>query len=223
MCWAIYATVVFRKDIGKSVTVQKHSFSDRFIEAKNVFLKPGMKQMFIISILISAWQLGAIYNVSSFIRQLGGSADSGALALSVLFGGMMVSRLLYSRIADRFPPGRVMMITNLLGALAWAGVFIVDGFVGKIALIGMTAFFCANNMPISFASACKIAPDNSATASGFIILGYYIAIFTFIPVIGALGDAMGLGNAFVFAGVPLLLVVPIAYWLNKHITVRESA
>ena len=216
MFWAIYATVIFRKKIGKTVNSTKHLLHDGFVEAKRVFLKPGMKQIFIISILTSAWQVAAIYNVSSYIGQLGGSADYGALALSALFGGMMISRLIYSRIADRFPPGRVMMLTNLLGVLAWVSVFVVNDLAAKMVMIGVTAFFCGNNIPILFSGACKIASKNSATASGFVILGYYIAIFTFIPILGAMGDAVGLNKAMVFAGVPLLFMVPVAYFLNKY-------
>ena len=223
MCWAVYAAVAFRKDIGRTTTARKLLFSDKLADAKGVFLKPGMKQIFIITICIAAWQMGAIYNVSSYIRQISGSADAGALALSVLFGGMMLSRLLYSRIADRFPPGRVVMLTNLLGALAWGGVVLADGIVAKTVLIGVAAFFCANNMPIAFSSAYTIAPKKSATASGFVILGYYIAIFTFIPIIGALGDAMGLSNAFVFIGVPLLFVVPVGQLLYRSMKGMKTA
>ena len=223
LCWAIYAAVVFRKDMVRPVSAQKLSFRYRLNETKSVFLKPGMKQMFFISIMMSAWQMGTIYNVSSYIRELGGSADAGAVALSVLFGGMMVSRLLYSRFADRFSPGRVMMVTNLLAVLAWAGLFIVGSIAAKTVLIGLVAFFCGNNFPVAFAGACQIAPDNSATASGFIIFGYYIAIFAFIPVIGALGDALGLAKAFVVTGAPLLIIIPTAHWLNKYVAAHKPA
>ena len=215
LCWACYAQIIFRGQMPKSV-VPRLSFGKRLLVAKDVFLKPGMKQILFLSTMMAAWQLGAIYFASSYIRDLGGTAHEGAMALSVLFGGMMLSRLLYSRIADKFSPVRVLMLTNLMGILAWAGLLIADGIAAKTIIIGITAFFCANNFPIAFYSTYRIAPENSASASGFVVFGYYIATFAFIPIIGALGDTMGLGHAFLFIGIPLLFVLLAAYMLQKR-------
>jgi fucose permease len=219
--WAVFALVIFRRQMFGVSTIQKQTFKNNLVTAKNVFLKPGMNQILFLSVMISAWQLGSIYYVSSYIRSLGGTAHEGAIALSVLFGGMMLSRLLYSRIADKFRPGHVLMLTNLLGVLAWAGLIIAQGIAAKTIMMGMTAFFCANNFPIVFLSTCRIAPQNSASASGFVILGYYVATFAFVPIIGALGDALGLGNAFLFIGAPLLLVPAAAYMLQKRMTLQS--
>ncbi len=221
LCWAVYASIAFRSQT-RSMAPVKRSFGENLASAKDVFLKPGMKQILLLSIMISAWQLGAIYFVSSYTRDIGGTAHQGAMALSALFGGMMLSRLLYSRIADKFRPGHVLMLSNLLGILAWVGLIVVQGIAAKTIMIGTAAFFCGNNFPIAFLSTCRIAPENSATASGFVILGYYIATFAFVPIIGALGDAMGLGKAFLFIGVPLLFVLLAAYMLQKRMAFYQE-
>ena len=218
LCWAVYSAFVFKKTMRIKPAAASLSFSQRFAEAKKVFLKRGMKQVFIIAILISAWQLSALYYMSSYFTQLTGDAQQGAVALSVLFFSMMISRLIYSRFADKLSPGRVMMITSLLGMLAWIAIFVTDSMIAKTVFAGLSAFFCANSIPLMFATACKIAPENAASATAFAIFGYYIATFSFVPSIGALGDAIGLDRAFIFACVPLLFIVPAGYLLHKRMT-----
>lgn len=215
LCWAVYSVYAFSPQMKKKMINERFSLKERFDSMVSVFKKPGIKTIFLIAFLISAWQLTAIYYISSFFTNINGNAVDGAIALSVLFFGMMVSRLLYTKIADRFSKGRVLLITNALGFLVWLSVFVVPGTVAKIALVGLSALFCGNNFPIIFSSACKIAPKNTATASGIVSLGYYIAVFAFIPVIGSLGDAIGLQYALLGSGLPLLVMIPAAYVLHK--------
>jgi hypothetical protein len=66
-------------------------------------------------------------------------------------------------------------------------------------------------------------PTNTAAASGFVNLGYYIAIFAFIPAIGALGDAAGLDKALLFAAVPLLFIIPAALVLHRRMGTPTAA
>lgn len=215
LCWAIYAVFAFPAHMKQSFVKEKFSFQKQLRLVKNVFKTPGMKVVFVISIMISAWQLTAIYYISSAFSSINNDAMDGALALSILFLGMMVSRLLYTKVADRYSKGHVLMLTNFLGLLAWICVFIVPGITLKTVFVGISALFCGNNFPITFSSACRLATNNTATASGFVTLGYYIATFTFLPIIGAIGDAMGLQNALVFCAVPLLIIIPAGYVLHQ--------
>lgn len=215
LCWAVYSLFAFRSKANNKPDIEKISSKERLKEAIKVFKIQGIKQIFFISIMITSWQLSVIYYLSSYISELNQSAREGAIALSVLFLGMMISRLIYTRIADKYAPGMVLMISNFLGMLTWLGVFIVQGFLIKIIMVGLSAMFCANNFPIAFSSACKLAPKNTAAASGFVTLGYYIAMFVFIPIIGTLGDVIGLNKALVFAVIPLMIIIPAAYFLHR--------
>lgn len=215
LCWAIYSVFAFPDHMKQSLLIEKFSFHKQLLLVKSVFKTPGMKAVFVISIMISAWQLTAIYYISSVFSSTNNDAMDGALALSILFLGMMVSRLLYTKVADRYSKGRVLMLTNFLGILAWICVFIVPDITLKMVFVGLSALCCGNNFPITFSSACKLAMNNSATASGFVTLGYYIATFTFLPIIGAIGDTIGLQNTLVFCAVPLLIIIPVGYVLHQ--------
>lgn len=217
LCWAVYAVYAFRSDMKPRLFTRSNSFLTQLREAAGVLKTSGMGVTFVISILITAWQLSAIYYISSYFTGLTGNAMQGALALSLLFLGMMVSRLLYVRIADRFPKGRVLLITNAIGLLAWIGVILVPDYNIKYVFVVLSALACGNNFPIAFSAACRIVPQNTAAASGFVNFGYYIAIFTIIPIVGALGDAAGLNNALFLCTLPLLLMLPASLLFHKKL------
>lgn len=217
LCWGAFALYAFRSQVKPRMLTCSVSFSVQLRAAVAVLKTRGMGITFVISILITAWQLSAIYYISSYFTRLSGNEMQGALALSLLFLGMMVSRLLYARIADRFPKGRVLLLTNAAGLLAWMAVLFVPDYHIKYIFVVLAALFCGNNFPITFSTACRIVPHNTAAASGFVNLGYYIAIFTIIPLVGTLGDTLGLGNALLCLGLPLLLMIPASLLLHKRL------
>lgn len=217
LCWGVYAVIAFPDARRQKLKLQSFSLKARLLETAGVLKAPGMREILIIAVLISAWQMSAIYYISSLFTGFSGNAMDGAMALTLLFLGMLVTRLLYSRVADRFSKGRVLMITNMLGALAWIGLFIVPGITAKMALAALACVCCGNNMPIVFSAVCGIAPRQTAAASGFVVLGYYIAILGFIPLIGALGDVMSLEHAMMLCALPLALVIPFAHGLHRKI------
>ena len=191
LCWAVYAAFAFSSQVRLPVVKEHISLKKRFRETIDVFKKPGMGCVFIIAILISCWQMSGAYYISAFFSGIRGRGMDGATALTVFFFGMMLSRLLYTRIADRFPKGRVLMLTNLLAALAWICMFLVPDITAKMILAGVAVLCCGNNFPVLFAASCAIAPKNTAAATGLVTFGYYIAILTFIPLVGSLGDTAG--------------------------------
>lgn len=223
LCWAVFAVFAFSSHMKTPLVTGSFSFGPRFREAVDVLKKPGMGIVFVISILITAWQLTAIYYISTYITGLTGNAMDGALALSLLFLGMMVSRLTFARFADRFPKGRVLLVTNLVGLLAWVGVFLFPGLIAKYVFIVLTAMACGSNFPVTFSAACRLVPENTAAASSYVNLGYYIAIFTVIPLVGTLGDALGLDTALFFCALPLLLILPAALLLNRRMPLEQTS
>lgn len=217
LLWAVYTVFALNEKMKRKLVQRRLSFRDQYRSAISVFKISGMKLVFVISIMISAWQLAVIYYISSYFTGISGDPMNGAAALSVLFLGMMVSRLSYSKFADRFSKGRVLMITNAFGVFAWLAMFIFPGIIVKIVMVGLTALMCGNNFPITFSSACRIAPEHTATASSIVILGYYIAVLLFVPIIGYLGDVINLENALLFCALPLIIIVPTAFVLHKRI------
>lgn len=213
--WALYSVAVFKNDVRQKLVKEKIHLKSRFKEMIKVLKNPGMKQISIIAVLASCWQLTAMYYVSSLFFGLTGNITDGAYALSVLFLGMMVSRLLYSKFANRYSPGRMLAIECLIGAVFWIAAIFVNDVLVKTILIGVSAFFCGNNFPITFSTACRLSPKNTATALGATYFGYYLALFVFVPVIGVIGEAIGLNNALYFAALPLFMLIPAAIRLHR--------
>ena len=218
ICWAVFAVFAFSNHMKTPLVTGSFSFGPRFREAIGIFKTPGMSIVFAISILITAWQLSAIYYISTLFTDLTDEAMKGALALSLLFLGMMVSRLIFARFADRFPKGQVLLVTNTLGLFAWAAVFAVNDITAKFVFVTLTALVCGNNFPITFSTACRLVPHNTAVASSFVNLGYYIAIFVFIPIFGVVGDSIGLGNALLLSGSALLFILPLSWRLHRRMS-----
>lgn len=216
LCWALFSVFAFTDQLKMPLATGTFSLLPRFRDAVSVLKTPGMAVIFVIAMLITAWQLSAIYYISTFFTGITGLPMKGALALSLLFLGMMLSRLIYARIADRFPKGRVLLLTNAVGLFAWAAVFIVQDVTAKYVFVTLAALACGNNFPITFSAACRLVPHNTAAASSFVNLGYYVSIFVFIPIIGTLGDSIGLSTALLMSGAALMLILPLSLLLHRQ-------
>jgi MFS family permease len=216
LLWSLYSLFAFKTDIKKQLLKDSIQIKYRVKEFIKVVKTPGVKPIAYVAFMVCAWQLTAMYYLSSFFSGITGNVSGGALALSVFFLGMMVSRLLYARVANKFSQGLVLSIGSVLGAFSWAIALFVTDITAKTLLAGVTAFFCANNIPISFAAACKVSPNNTATATGIVTFGRYLALFIFLPVIGAIGEQTGLNNALYFAAIPLIFAIPGALMLHQR-------
>ncbi len=215
--FAVYGAFAFRQGLRKKMLSDRISVRYRWQELKKVLDKPGMKGIAFVSFMVSAWQVAATYCTASYGANVEGVDSHGATALSVLFLGMMVARLLYARIATRFSQIKVLTMGCALGFAAWIAMILVQDITIKIVLIGVSALCCGNNVPITYVVGCKIAPENSAAAAGIISFGYYFALFVFVPVVGLIGDSIGLGNALMIAALPLILLFPFTRDLYKKL------
>jgi fucose permease len=222
LLWAAFMGVAFRKNMVSAMVVRRESLRERIKNLASFYRLPGMAEVTIIAVLMSCWQCSAMMYTSSMVAQVRGNEADGALALTVLFSGIMLSRLIYARFASRFSAGRMLGFSNLLGAALWVAAMLVPAVVPKIALIGLSAFMCGNNFPVDISAACRIAPANTAAGAGTVILGSYIAMFAFMPAIGALADAVGLGRAMIATAVPLLALFPFALGLHKKMRAAQG-
>jgi len=222
LCWAVYAIFAFPSCMKTPLITGSFSVGPRFREAAAVLKTPGMAVVSVISMLITTWQLSAVYYISTLFTDITQDPMKGAFALSLLFLGMMIARLIYSQFAEKYSKGRVLMLTNAFGLIAWAAVFFVPDLTAKYLFVALAAMACGNNFPIAFSAACRLVPHNTAAASGFVNLGYYIAVFVFIPIVGALGDSIGLGNALLLSGAALLLLLPMAYLLHRRMRIPPA-
>jgi MFS family permease len=222
LCWAVYASFVFSGFMKIRMVTGAVSLKPQLRKALGILKVPGMGIIFGMSILMTAWQLSAIYYISTYFTGLTGSNMSGALALSLFFLGMMASRLLYSRVADRFSKGHVLIVTDAAALACWVALFLVPDLTAKYVFVALAAAAGANNFPVAFTAACHLAPHNTAAAAGFVNLGYFIAIFTIIPTVGALGGAAGLNFSLALCAIPLLLLIPAGALLHRRMAIGDT-
>ena len=215
----VYAIYSFRKHIAVKTSRKSISLKERFTTAISTFKRPAMRIVFILAIFISSAQLTLIYYMSSYFSQIGGSANYGAAALSTFFLCMLLSRLLYSRIAGRYSKGAVIAAATAAALVSWTIMFFIPGTVAKIVFMGLGSFFYANNFPILYSSSMDVSSGSKASATGFVVLGYYIALLAFLPIAGALGETYGLKIAITSALAPTLGVVVTGIIL--HLRVRR--
>ena len=223
VCWMIYVIFAFYNGVRSGWVTQSVSLRPMLNVALGVLKTPGMGIILFIAVIMTVWQLSAVYYISSLFTGITQAPMQGALALSLLFIGMLISRLIFSRFADRFSKGIVLLVTNAAAAVCWAAAFLVQDINAKYVFITLTTLASGNNFPIVFSAACRLTPRHAATASGFVNLGYYIAILVFIPIIGALGDSIGLGDALLLSGIGLLLMLPAGYLLHRRMNTSHMA
>ena len=215
LVWSIFAAVSFKENLGQKLIQDKMNIKYRLQQMVSVFKRPGMKEIAIIAFLVCAWQQTVTYYISSVFSAASGLDADGARALSVFFLGMMVSRLLYAKSANKYSQGLVLVFGCILGFGAWMVSMSATDMIVKTVLLGVSALFCGNNLPICFTVACKISPNNTATATGIVIFAYFLSVFILLPVVGTLGESIGLGTALAATGISLLLLLPFALVLHK--------
>jgi predicted MFS family arabinose efflux permease len=93
----------------------------------------------------------------------------------------------------------------LCPSLLWAGVFAGLGGIGA-----------APNFPALVVEACGIVPDDTASGTALVFLGYTVASFVAPPVVGAIGDIAGLQIALLCAVALSLVVVALSSSLSRH-------
>jgi len=140
--------------------------------------------------------------------------------MSVYLGGMLVSRVVASRLTRRYPaqallPGAIVL-TAIGFPLFWLGTAAPINVLGLfIAGLGIANFF-----PLGYAAAANAAPDNQDAASARLSLSAGLAIMIMPQVMGIVADAVQIKTAF---GVVIVLLVALAVvtWRAQRVQYDE--
>jgi fucose permease len=149
------------------------------------------------------------------------SADVAVALMAGYFGGVLVGRIVGSRLARRIDPARL---------LGWAMVLTAIGFVilwpagsPVQALLGLTVIGAGigNLFPLGLAVAVGLAPGRAVAASGRAVLMASTAVLLAPLTVGALADALSLKAAFVV--VPVMLALAAVGLAIVRLRVRRVA
>lgn len=178
--------------------------------------KKGMLLVTMASFFNSFVQVSLIFFISSYVQSAGGNQYDAAFALSMIFVGLLIGRLVYARLAHRLPIRTIMMASNALAFAAFAGMLLCPGLLWAGLLAGLGGIGAAPNFPALIVEACGIVPDDTASGSALVFLGYTLASFVAPPVVGAIGDTAGLQIALLCAVCLSLVVVALSSALSRR-------
>jgi fucose permease len=148
---------------------------------------------------IAAW--GA-----TFVEDAAGASSDVAVALMAgYFGGVLVGRMLGSRLAHRYEPARLLALALAVSAAGFAVLW--PSTSPAPALLGLTllGIGLGNLFPMAVSVAVALAPAQAALASGRAVAVTSFAVLLAPLTVGTLADAASLRAA--MAVVPVMLVL----------------
>jgi fucose permease len=139
---------------------------------------------------------------ASFVEDaLDVSADTAVSLMVGYFGGVLVGRVVGSRLARRHDPTRLLALALGVAAIGfvvvWPSVAPVQALIG-LALLGVGL---GNLFPMGMSVAVGLAPDQAGSASGRAVAVASLAVLVAPLLVGSLADAASLKAS--------LLVVPV--------------
>jgi fucose permease len=133
------------------------------------------------------------------------SAETAVALMAGYFGGVLLGRVLGSRLALRHDPARLLgwalVVTAIGFALVWSAVDWAQAAPG-IAILGVGV---GNLFPMAVSSAVAISPDRAGQVSGRAVAASAAAVLLAPLTIGLLADASSLVAA--LSVVPVLLAI----------------
>ncbi len=148
---------------------------------------------------ITAWGASFLHDV------LHASTDSAVSLMVGYFGGVLVGRVLGSRLARRYDPTRLLAwalgVATVGFVVMWPAVVTAQALVG-LALLGVGL---GNLFPLGMSVPVALAPAQASSASGRAVAMSSLAVLLAPLLVGTVADATSLRSA--LAAVPVLLAL----------------
>jgi MFS family permease len=151
---------------------------------------------------ITAW--GA-----TFVEDAAGvSTDTAVALMAGYFGGVVVGRVLGSRLARRHDPARLLGLALAVTAAGFAVLWPSAGPVQALLGLSLLGIGLGNLFPMGLSVTVGLAPDRAVLASGRAVLMTSLAVLLAPLTVGALADATSLTAA--LGVVPVVLAFAAA-------------
>ncbi|MDP4675493.1 MAG: MFS transporter [Candidatus Nanopelagicales bacterium] len=188
----------------------------RLVESAGV--RQPLPRLFWWSLLVMLPAAGVEYCVAlwsaDLLREFGGFEDAAAaVSLTVVVTGLIVGRIVGSRLVERYSPETLLISAFALSTTAFLVVWAIN--IAWVMLIFLFVSGCgiALHWPLAIARTIRVVPEQADRASGIGLLVAGVAIMIAPFALGALADVVGLRTAFLI--VPLLSVFgAIMVWVR---------
>lgn len=171
---------------------------------------------YVLVVLRSIAQVGVTQFLSLYlVRVRSASFEVSSLFLSVFLLSSPIGSFLGGAATDRFG-GRKVILASCIGSVPLlAGFLLLEGWWSAIALLG-GGVVLFSTLPVNVVMAQRLVPSQASTTSALMMgFGWGVAGLTFMPVVGALADTVGLVAVFWgLIGLPLV-ALPVAMTLPR--------
>ncbi len=186
------------------------------------FKTKGMPLFVITKFFSSFAQMSFIFFLSSFASAIRGQAFDGALVLSGLFIGNVIGRVCYAKFFSKLAASRIMPPFNALSVAALVALLFSGDVTLACILAVIGGFGFAANFPLLVVEACSLMPKDTSAAASLVFFGSVAASFAAPPIVGAIGDAAGLGTALLVSAAMLIPVVIVSAMLSKSSVAADA-
>lgn len=185
------------------------------------------KKEIIVFAMICLLYTGFSTGVSTWMPTLmtvkfGRAIQLSSLPVSLLWGGIIISRLFYSAISKKANIKKLLVFSCLICTTLWFTAFLLDSIVMIDIACGISGLCTGAVIPLCVARACNRYPKNSGTVT-FIIFLYVTIGYMLIPWLqGVLGDAVSVWFSMLVAGAILLAISILSIFISSDKTIEAS-
>jgi len=167
--------------------------------------------------------MGGRQTIGLFIAPLDEATGLGIVAISLAVAiGQLVwgfAQPVFGGFADRFGPGRVIVIGGIMLAAGLALTPFVHSEWALIATLGLLSAFGAGAGSLSIligAVSQRLAPEQRSFAAGFVNAGGSLGQFVFAPLVQMAIVGFGWANAMLAVAAAMLTTLPLAWPLRRR-------
>jgi fucose permease len=176
----------------------------------------GVLPVVILSFLGMFVQISLCYFLSSYVVSLPNSTGADAFALCMLYSGALIGRLIFARLSHRIDPCRIMIVYNALALAGMVALLLTRNATAAGIIALLPGFGLSANFPGLIVRACGLIPEDSAAASALIFIGTDSAACAAPPLVGLVGDTLGLQPAFALCAVLLIPMIVLSVWMGSR-------
>jgi FSR family fosmidomycin resistance protein-like MFS transporter len=150
----------------------------------------------------------------TFMKMEGASLKMAGISLTILEGAGVIGALLSGTISDRVGRKPTLLFVSIVPALLTIIFLQTQGWMLIPILIGM-GFVSLSAGPVLLALVQDHVPNNRATGNGLYISMSFLIRSIVAPLVGLVGDTLGLRTAFLGSALVSFLTIPALLMLPK--------
>jgi MFS family permease len=174
-----------------------------------------------IHVIDSACRTGFLTFVPFLLIAKGASVASIGLALAVIFVGGAAGKLVCGLVAERVGIVRTVVLTELATGLA-IGLTLVAPLLATLAILFPLGVALNGTSSVLYGTVAEfVAEDRQSRSFGLFYALGSAAGASAPPLLGVVGDLLGLTQALLVVALLALVTVPLALGLHPHLTLAE--